>query len=199
MRFLMRLLELLDELRIHAENGLEYADDPYDVERYERILELTSEYYGEAVDLPPDAVRDRFAEEVGHVTPKVGGRAAIFDDGGRALLIKRSDDGTWCHPGGFTEPNERPVDTAVRETAEETGLEVEPIELVDVYPRTAGKYGPHGFVGVVYLCEVVGGRIASSRESEDVQFRDLDDVFEWHKDHEASFADARSMWEDRRS
>ena len=90
----MNLAELLDELRILAKNGLHYTDDPYDEERYERLLELASEYYAEAVELPPDTVRERFADELGHVTPKVGGRAAIFDDDGRALLIKRSDDGT---------------------------------------------------------------------------------------------------------
>jgi len=190
----MNLAELLDELRILAKNGLHYTDDPYDEERYERLLELTSEYYAEVVELPPDTVRERFADELGHVTPKVGGRAAIFDDDGKALLIKRSDDGTWSHPGGFTEPNERPVDTAVRETKEETALNVEPIELVGVYPRIAGEYGPHGFVGLVYLCEIVGGNIASSRESETVQYREIDAVSEWHKDHRSSIHDAYDVW-----
>lgn len=190
----MNLVEVLDELRILAKNGLHYTEDPYDEERYERILELTSEYYGEAVDLPPETVRDRFADELGHVTPKVGGRAAVFDDDGRALLIERRDDGTWSHPGGFTEPNERPVDTAVRETREETGLDVEPIELVGVYPRVAGEYGPHGFVGIVYLCDVSGGSLESSRESETVKFRDVDAVSEWHKDHRRSIQDAYDVW-----
>lgn len=192
----MNLIELLDELRILAKNGLNYTDDPYDEERYERILELTSEYYGATVEIPPDVVKERFANELGHVTPKVGGRAAVFDADGRALLIKRSDDGTWSHPGGFTEPNERPVDTAVRETKEETGLDVEPIELVDIYPRIAGEYGPHGFVGIVYLCQVVDGNISSSRESEHVQYRDIDTVSEWHKDHRRSVFDAHAVWED---
>lgn len=67
------MLALLDELRILAQNGLEYADEHYDEEPYERILELTSAYYGEAVDLLPDTVRERFAADLGHVTPE-GGR-----------------------------------------------------------------------------------------------------------------------------
>ncbi|MFC7191684.1 NUDIX hydrolase N-terminal domain-containing protein [Halocatena marina] len=45
-------LALLDELRIMAKVGLRYADDPYDTERYERILELVSEWYGRSVDMP---------------------------------------------------------------------------------------------------------------------------------------------------
>ena len=46
----MELFELLDELRILAENGRQYADDPYDEERYERVLELVGEWYGRTVD-----------------------------------------------------------------------------------------------------------------------------------------------------
>jgi 8-oxo-dGTP pyrophosphatase MutT (NUDIX family) len=188
---------LLDELRTLAQNGLRYADDPYDEARYERLLALASEYYGEALDLPPASVRERFAEELGHVTPKVGGRAAIFDDEGRALLIERADDGTWSQPGGYTEPNETPAETALRETKEETGLEVEPVELVGVYPRRPGEYGPHGLVGVVYLCEVVGGEFEPSRERVDIDYLPVEEVPEWHKDHRTSVADARAVWERR--
>lgn len=50
------VMALLDELRIIAENGLEYADDPYDEERYDRILELVERYYGRTFDLPDDRV-----------------------------------------------------------------------------------------------------------------------------------------------
>ena len=37
------LFSLLDELRVMAQVGLRYADDPYNVERYERTLALVSE------------------------------------------------------------------------------------------------------------------------------------------------------------
>lgn len=142
----MNVLALLDELRVLAQNGLEHTDDPYDRERYERILTLTSEWYGRSVDLPPAEVRSRFAAEVGHVTPKVGADAAVFDADGRILLQRRADDGTWGLPGGFVDPDESPEETAVREAREETGLAVEPVELVDVYTRKPGEYGPHGLV-----------------------------------------------------
>ena len=49
----MDILPLLDELQIIARNGLHYAQNPYDRERYERLMELTTRYYGEALDLPP--------------------------------------------------------------------------------------------------------------------------------------------------
>jgi hypothetical protein len=42
---------------------LHYAQNPYDQERYSRILELASHYYGRALDLPSTEVRQRLAGE----------------------------------------------------------------------------------------------------------------------------------------
>ncbi|WP_227376552.1 NUDIX hydrolase N-terminal domain-containing protein [Haladaptatus halobius] len=187
-------LALLDELRIVAQVGLEHADDPYDEERYERILTLVSEWYGQSVDLPPEDVRARFAGEVGYVTPKVSADAAVFNADGRVLLQLRADDETWCLPGGFSDPNESPDETVVRETREETGLAVEPNDFVGVYTRKPGEYGPHCLVRHVYLCTVTGGEIETSREGTDVRYRAIEDVPVWHKDHEAIARDARDHW-----
>jgi ADP-ribose pyrophosphatase YjhB (NUDIX family) len=187
-------LALLDELRIVAQVGLEHADDPYDEERYERILTLVSEWYGQSVDLPPEDVRARFAEEVGYVTPKVSADAAVFNADGRVLLQLRADDEMWCLPGGFSDPNESPDETVVRETREETGLAVEPNDFVGVYTRKPGEYGPHCLVRHVYLCTVTGGEIETSREGTDVRYRAIEDVPVWLKDHEAIARDARDHW-----
>ncbi|WP_248903422.1 NUDIX hydrolase N-terminal domain-containing protein [Halocatena marina] len=190
-------LALLDELRIMAKVGLRYADDPYDTERYERILELVSEWYGRSVDMPTREVRDRFADELGYVTPKVSGDAAIFDDDGRILLQLRADDETWCLPGGYTEPNESPRETAVRETREETGLTVEPVDLIGIYTRAPGEYGPHGLVVHVYLCAVNGGDLEVSHEGRDVRYWPIDEVPVWHNHHHAQCAgDARELWDE---
>ncbi|MFC6962760.1 NUDIX hydrolase N-terminal domain-containing protein [Halocatena marina] len=93
------VLPLLDELRILAQNGLAYADSPYDEERYTRILDLVSEYYGEISDVPKAEVQSRFEAELGYVTPKVGAQAALFNEEEEILLLKRSYDKKWCLPG----------------------------------------------------------------------------------------------------
>lgn len=181
---------VLDELRIVAQVGLAYADDPFDEARYDRILTRVSECYGRSVDLPPETVRSRFAEEVGHVTPKLGSDAAVFDDADRILLQKRVDDGTWGLPGGYVDPNESPQETAIRETREETGLVVTTDELVDVYTRKPGTYGPHGIVIHLYRCSVEDGTLEGSRENEAVDYWALDAVPSWHKNHERLARDA---------
>jgi 8-oxo-dGTP pyrophosphatase MutT (NUDIX family) len=179
------ILPLLDELQTIARNGLNYAQNPYDHERYERLLALVSLYYVESISLPPQNVRERLAAEFGHITPKLGADAAIFDVDGRILLQQRADDGKWCLPCGWVEPNETTDQCAVREAKEETGLDVRVIQLVDVFSRfPSSENGPHAMVAVVYLCEVIGGALQKSHEGLDVRYWHIDDVPVWHKNHQ---------------
>lgn len=192
----MDLLPLLDELRIHAKNGLRYAEDPYDEYRYSRILDLVSKYYGETVELPPTESKERLRQDLGYVTPNVGGEAAIFDDEGQILLMKRADDGTWCLPCGFVDPGESPAETAVRETKEETGLDVRVTDLVGVYYGPANAASPHGHVAVCYLCEREDGTLRLSHEGSDLAYREIDEVSNWHRNHEEFARDAHELWAD---
>ncbi|WP_303657569.1 NUDIX hydrolase N-terminal domain-containing protein [Haladaptatus caseinilyticus] len=190
----MNLMRLLDELRILSQNGVKYAENPYDKQRYERILTLTNQYYGEALSLPPAEVRNRFAAELGHITPKVGAEAAIFNSAGDILLMQRVDDGTWCLPCGWVDPNESPADAAVRETKEETGLTVEVVKLIDVYYHApSAEFGPHGRIDVLYYCSIVGGSLELSYEGDALEYWNIDDVPVWHKQHETYARDAEHM------
>jgi ADP-ribose pyrophosphatase YjhB (NUDIX family) len=98
-------------------------------------------YYGTMLYLPPAEVRQRLAAELGRVTPKVGANAAIFDQHGAILLMRRIDTHRWCLPGGLVEVSETPVAAAVREAREETELRCHPIQLVDFFTRPACNAG----------------------------------------------------------
>ena len=66
--------------------------------------------------------------------PALGCSATNFDPTGRkVLLTRRTDNGRWCLPGGRTESGESVVETCLRETLEETGLEVRMVRLLGVY------------------------------------------------------------------
>jgi 8-oxo-dGTP pyrophosphatase MutT (NUDIX family) len=191
----MDILPLLDELQIIARNGLHYAQNPYYCERYERLMELTTRYYSEALDLPPAAVRERLSKELGYVTSKAGADAAIFNEAGEILLVLRADDQCWCLPCGWVEPYESPVEAAVREAREETGLIVKPIQLVDVFYRAAGSYkGTHALIAVVYLCERIDGQLALSHEHLDARYWPIEAVTEWHANHRDYAVAAHALW-----
>jgi ADP-ribose pyrophosphatase YjhB (NUDIX family) len=178
------LLHLLDELQAISRTGLMYATDPYDRERYERLLTLAVEGYSEALALPPEEVRARLAADLGYVTSKVGADAAIFDDSDRILLVQRSDDHCWGLVSGWVDAGEDPAETIVREVREEVGLEATIDALVDVFGRQASSgHGPHGAVGIVYLCSIAPGEPTISHEVLDVAYRDIDSVEDWHKNH----------------
>jgi ADP-ribose pyrophosphatase YjhB (NUDIX family) len=182
------LTELLDELRAIARTGLHYSDNPFDRERYARLLDIASEEYGaqSALDIP--TIRARFDAEIGYVTAKVGADAAVFDDHDRILLVHRADDAKWGLVSGWVDPNESPEQTVVRELAEEAGVQARVGGLVGVFFREAraGEH-PHGTVSVVYLCEVTGGTPTPQlHEVTEVAWRAIDDVaaHEWHHHHE---------------
>jgi 8-oxo-dGTP pyrophosphatase MutT (NUDIX family) len=112
------------------------------------------------------------------------------------LLVKRTDDGRWCLPCGWVEPNEAPEETVVRETREEVGLDVRVCSLTGVFTRRAnGGHGPHSAIAVGYLCEVIGGHIRLSHEVSESRYRGIDDVADWHEKHLEYALAARAAWQ----
>ena len=62
------------------------------------------------------------------------GSGIMFRQGKFVFLIQRSDDGTWCQPGGTVEPGELPIDAARREVLEEVGYQYDgPLTPHSVY------------------------------------------------------------------
>lgn len=194
----MDIFTLLEELQGIARTGLNFTENPYDRARYEHLLRLAAAEYSGLLSLPEDGIRARFAAELGQITPKVGADAAIFNERGEILLMLRADDRKWCLPCGWMEPNESPAETAVREAREETGLQVEVVQLVDVFARRASaRYGPHSMVAVVFMCRVMGGELTLSHEGLDLRYRAVGSVAddEWHGIHRQYAEAAHRLWQ----
>jgi 8-oxo-dGTP pyrophosphatase MutT (NUDIX family) len=195
----MDIFSLLEELRAIAQNGLHFATDPYDRERYERLMSLTTRTYSQLLDLPGETLRARFSREAGCITPKVGADAAIFNAHGEILLMERADGSGWCLPCGWIEPNEKPVEALVREVREETGLEVRVGPLIGVFTRRAGaRCGLHSMIAIVHLCEVTGGELTLSHEGLDLRYWPLDAMQNWFATHERYARAAYAAWKSER-
>jgi ADP-ribose pyrophosphatase YjhB (NUDIX family) len=192
----MDMFSLLDQIQHIARNGLNYAQNSYDRERYEKLLSLTAGSYADLLDQPVEKIQELFLAESGHITPKVGADAAIFNERGEILLMERVDGSGWCLPCGWVEAQERPCETAVREVWEETGLIVEVKGLVGVFTRMPSqKFGPHTMIAVVHLCEVMGGELTLSHEGLDLRFWPIEEMNNWHGIHEKYARAAYKMWE----
>lgn len=96
--------------------------------------------------------------------------AIIFDDTHSLILLqKREDFRVWDIPGGMVEKGEDYATTAVRETYEETGLNVEVVKHIGDFHRPQVKKIAH-----LYECRVIGGEIVKqSSETVDVDWFDI--------------------------
>jgi ADP-ribose pyrophosphatase YjhB (NUDIX family) len=97
--------------------------------------------------------------------------AAIVDESGQVLAVRRRDNGHWEPPGGILELHETIQAGLVREVREETGLEVEPQALSGVY-----KNMRRGIVALVFRCRIVGGEPRPTREALEVSWLNPDEV-----------------------
>lgn len=69
---------------------------------------------------------------VGHRLLLVPAVAVIVRDNDRILILRKAEDRAWSLPAGAINPGESPQDAVVRETAEETGLELTSVRLIAV-------------------------------------------------------------------
>ncbi|MCZ3365852.1 MULTISPECIES: NUDIX domain-containing protein [Methanobacterium] len=110
------------------------------------------------------------------------------------VLIKRKYDpykGSWALPGGFVEWGETVESAVVREVKEETGLEVDIIELVGVYSDP--ERDPRGHtVTVCYLMRKIGGNLKADTDASIAQYFKKDEILKLKLafDHDVILKDA---------
>jgi 8-oxo-dGTP diphosphatase len=101
----------------------------------------------------------------------IGAFAIIFDEQGRVLLCHRQDLDVWNLPGGGTESGELPTETVVRETKEETGLDIVVERLVGVH----GKTDKDEFV-FAFVCRAVGGQLSVTDEANACRYFEIENI-----------------------
>jgi 8-oxo-dGTP diphosphatase len=109
--------------------------------------------------------------------PKVGVGALVIDDG-KLLLVRRRmmpEAGKWSIPAGFVDRGEDPREVAVRETREETGLEVTIEELLDVYFNPQTEAGGAS-IFILYQARLSGGTLQAGDDADAAAFFGPDDL-----------------------
>jgi 8-oxo-dGTP pyrophosphatase MutT (NUDIX family) len=126
---------------------------------------------------------------------------------GAVLLTCRSDNGNWSMPGGAHDPGESLSMTAVRETQEETGIQVRPVGVAGIYsdPRHVIHYTSNDEVRqeftIVYRAEYLSGEPTPSSETTIVEWVPIDRIstlkmdrsqsmrISWALDHQDTWID----------
>ncbi len=101
----------------------------------------------------------------------------IINRGSVVLIMRKNHPykGSWALPGGFVEYGETVDSAALRETKEETGLDVELDGIVGVYSDP--ERDPRGhIISICFLAQKTGGNLVADTDAADVKCFDLDEI-----------------------
>lgn len=164
------------ELQSLAQAGLAYGKDKFDIERFERIREISAEIVAHMADIPLEKVKNLFCNEVGYQTPKIDTRAVIFENN-KILLIQESD-GKWALPGGWADVYLSVKENVLKEVKEEAGIEVNAemiIAMLDV-TKNQDKAIPYGITKIFVLCSYISGKFEKNIETIDSGYFGIDEL-----------------------
>ncbi|MCQ6560019.1 NUDIX hydrolase [Paenibacillus mendelii] len=166
-------LEWVKQIQSIAQIGLTYAKDPYDVERYEALRQLSIEMVSTYTFMEKEQVELVFANEKGYATPKVDIRGVVFHQG-KLLLVREKGDGAWALPGGWADIGYSPSEIAVKEIKEESGFDVKPVRLLAVMDKKNHDHPPELYHVYKFFieCVIIGGEAKTGLETSGVDFFD---------------------------
>ncbi|WP_330408055.1 NUDIX hydrolase N-terminal domain-containing protein [Vallitalea guaymasensis] len=84
-------LQWAKELQAISQSGLAYSKNEFDIERFQRIREISVEIMSEYTQISNTKIRSLFANETGYQTPKIDVRAVIFNNN-KILMVKEKKD-----------------------------------------------------------------------------------------------------------
>ena len=166
-------LEWTRRLQAIAQSGLTYAQDPYDVQRYQQVRQIAAKIAASHTQAPADRIDDLFSRESGYATPKLDIRALVLNDQGEVLLVREKEDGLWTLPGCWVDVGESPSEAVQREVKEESGYEVQAVRLLALWDRDKHPHPPLPFhvYKIYFQCELLGGNpLTVSTETSEVGF-----------------------------
>jgi ADP-ribose pyrophosphatase YjhB (NUDIX family) len=118
-----------------AQDGLTFAANDYDQDRYGQVGRLAAELLAALSGRPAEELAVELGRDTGYATPKIDVRGVLFDDQERVLLMQEKTDGRWSLPGGWADPGEAPSVAVTREILEETGYRSAAVKLIACWDR----------------------------------------------------------------
>ncbi|MDR0394045.1 MAG: NUDIX hydrolase N-terminal domain-containing protein [Tannerella sp.] len=153
------LITLAQRIRALGQTALAYSENEYEIDRSRELLEISDRMTAIVSGMREDEIKACYHPVKEYVTPKVDIRVVIFNEKDEVLLVKEKLDGRWALPGGWSDVGYTPVEVAVKEAKEETGLDVRVVRLLAVFDKRCYDHpaSPFYVYKFCFLCEVTGG------------------------------------------
>jgi ADP-ribose pyrophosphatase YjhB (NUDIX family) len=171
-------LEWAQRLQAIAQTGLTFAQNVYDIERYQQIRAVAEEIAAGHTGADPEIIHTLFTHDQGYTTPKVDVRGVVFKDDAILLVQEKIDDNRWTLPGGWADVGDSPAEATEREIFEESGYEARAVKLLAAYDRRQHNHPPVEFHAykLFFRCELTGGKPKSSHETTGIGFFREDEI-----------------------
>ncbi|WP_029192658.1 NUDIX hydrolase [Paenibacillus harenae] len=169
----IKWLEWAKQIQAIAQIGLTYTKDPYDIERYEDLRQISIDILSNYTLIEKQQLKLSFANETGYATPKVDIRGVVFNHN-KILLVREKIDGAWALPGGWADIGYSPAEVAIKEIKEESGFVVTPVRLLAVLDKKNHDHPPEPYHVYKFFieCKIVGGEAETGLETSEVDFFD---------------------------
>ena len=164
------------ELQSLAQSALYYCKDKFDIERFERIREISAEMLSEVSGLPIEKVKEIFCNEVGFQTPKLDCRAAIFKED--KILLVQENNKTWSLPGGWVDVDQSVKQNTIKEVKVEAGLDVTADRVIAVQDREKHNLPIYAYkvCKIFVQCSVIGGAFQENIETIQSRYFSLEEL-----------------------
>ena len=169
-----QLYDYILKIQSIAKIGLVFSKDPYAITNYQQINDLTFEMLEKLLDMEFDRP-NYFSRDI-YPTPSVSVRAVILNEKrDQVLMVRESNSGTYSFPGGWADLYDSAGQTAINESSQEAGADIELVRLVGVLNRIPFKTSVHTPEYLVVFEGKLKGKLHEHEyETDDVQWFSLD-------------------------
>ncbi len=165
-------------VKVHsiAKIGLTYSKDPYALENYQELNELSREMIEKFMDVKFDRP-SLFTKDI-YPTPNISVRTLISNDKNEVLMVREANSGCWSFPGGWCDLYDSPSQAAFNEVKQEAGVEPKITRLIGILDRTpyVSKCALPQYV-ILFEGSIEGKKFHEhTHETTDVRFFPIEDL-----------------------
>ena len=172
------LITLAQRIRALSQTGLSYSHNDYEIERCRELITISNRITSIVSGIREEEINTLYTPVKEYITPKVDIRAVIFNDKDEVLLVREKVDSRWSMPGGWADVGLTPKEVAIKETKEETGLDVCVERLLAVIDKRCHAHpaSPFYIYKMFILCNILGGEFSETFDIIDKGFFPLDSL-----------------------